>query len=74
MNDVLDNTPKAYEGPTLIIRKAPHVSVWSVWAILEGTHSEELFEASSEEEASNWIKTGAVKRGLKNAGAAPDYR
>jgi hypothetical protein len=32
--------------------------MWSVWATLEGTHSEELFEASSEEDASNWIKTG----------------
>ena len=44
-------------GPALIIRKAPHGPVWSVWATLEGTHSEELFEASSEEEASNWINT-----------------
>jgi hypothetical protein len=58
MTDILDSAPKAPEDPTLIVRKAPHGSVWSVWATLEGTHSEELFEASSEEEASNWIKTG----------------
>jgi hypothetical protein len=28
-----------------------------VWAVLEGTFSEEIFEGSSEEEASNWINT-----------------
>ena len=53
----VDNAPTTHEGPALIIRKAPHGLVWSVWATLEGTHSEELFEASSEEEASNWINT-----------------
>jgi len=58
MSDILDNAPTTHEGPALIIRKAPHGPVWSVWATLEGTHSEELFEASSEEDASNWIKTG----------------
>ena len=58
MTDIFDNAPKAHEEPTLTIRKVPHVSVWSVWATLEGTHSEELFEAISEEEASNWINTG----------------
>jgi hypothetical protein len=58
MTDILDNAPKTHEDPTLTIRKAPHVSVWSVWATLEGTHSEEIFEASSEEEALNWISTG----------------
>jgi hypothetical protein len=44
-------------GPALIIRKAPHGPVWSVWATLEGTHSEEIFKAFSEDEASNWINT-----------------
>jgi hypothetical protein len=57
MSDILDNANTTHEGPALIIRKAPHVPVWSVWATLEGTHSEEIFEASSEEEASNWINT-----------------
>ena len=61
MTDILDNTPKAREEPTLTIRKAPSVSVWSVWATLEGTHSEEIFEATSEEEASNWINMGGEK-------------
>ena len=55
MTDILNNAPTTREGPALIIRKAPHGSLWSVWAILEGTHSEEIFEGSSEEEASNWI-------------------
>jgi hypothetical protein len=32
--------------------------VWSVWAVLEGIPSEEIFEGSSEEEASSWINTG----------------
>jgi hypothetical protein len=32
--------------------------MWSVWAELEGTHSEEIFEASSEQEASDWINVG----------------
>ena len=32
--------------------------VWSVWAVLDGTPSEEIFEGSSEEEASSWINTG----------------
>jgi len=57
MSDILDNAPTTHEGPGLIIRKASHGLVWSVWAMLEGTPSEELFEASSEEDASNWIKT-----------------
>jgi len=58
MTDILDNAPTTHAGPALIIRKAPHGPVWSVWAMLEGTPSEEIFEASSEEEASNWINTG----------------
>jgi hypothetical protein len=58
MTDILDTAPQNYEGPALTVRKAPLGPLWSVWAVLEGTHSEEIFEASSEEEASNWIKTG----------------
>ena len=57
MADILESAPKYHEDPKLIIRKAPHVPVWSVWATLEGTHSEELFEGSTEEEASNWINS-----------------
>jgi hypothetical protein len=58
MTDILNNAPRMQEGPILSVRKAPHVSIWSVWATLEGTPSEEIFEASSEEEAANWINTG----------------
>jgi hypothetical protein len=58
MADILESAPRAHEEPKLVIRKAPHVPVWSVWATLEGTHSEELFEGSTEEEASNWINSG----------------
>lgn len=45
------------EDPKLIVRKAPHAQVWSAWATLEGSPSEEIFEGTSEEEALNWIKT-----------------
>ena len=54
----LDNTPTTHVGPALTIRKAPLGSLWSVWAILEGTHSEEIFEAASEKEALDWVNTG----------------
>jgi hypothetical protein len=43
------------EEPKLIVRKAPHAAIWSVWAMLEESPSEEIFEGASEEEASNWI-------------------
>ena len=58
MSDQLDNTPTIPEAPTLIVRNSSLGSLWSVWAVLEGTHSEEIFEGSSEEEVLNWIKTG----------------
>jgi hypothetical protein len=58
MSDILDNAPKSPEEPKLIIRQPLHAPVWSVWATLEGTPSEEIFEGASEEEASNWINTG----------------
>jgi hypothetical protein len=48
MVDILESAPRDHEEPKLVIRKAPHVPVWSVWAVLEGTHSEELFEGSTE--------------------------
>jgi hypothetical protein len=57
MTDILDSAPKTHEGPVLTVRKAACAPIWSVWAVLEGTHSEELFEGASEEEASNWINT-----------------
>jgi hypothetical protein len=55
MTYTLDSAPTTPEDPALIIRKAPHGPMWSVWTSLEGTHSEEIFEGSSEEEVSNWI-------------------
>jgi hypothetical protein len=58
MADILESAARHHEGPKLVVRKAPHAAVWSVWAVLEGTASEEIFEASTEEEASNWINTG----------------
>jgi len=57
MTDVLDMSHSSQEEPKLIVRKAPHAAVWSVWAVLEGVPSEEIFEAPSEEEASSWINT-----------------
>lgn len=45
------------EPPNLIVRKAPHALVWSAWAVIEGSPSEEIFEGISEQEALDWIKT-----------------
>jgi hypothetical protein len=58
MSNILDTAHMSQEEPKLIVRKAPHAPVWSVWAVLEGIPSEEIFEGSSEEEASSWINTG----------------
>ena len=58
MSDILDNAPRTQEEPKLIIRRVSHAPVWSVWATLEGTPSEEIFEGASEEEAMSWINTG----------------
>jgi hypothetical protein len=58
MTDILDTARVGREEPKLIVRKAPHAPVWSVWAVLEGIPSEEIFEGASEEEASSWINTG----------------
>lgn len=58
MNNVLDNAPTRPSEPILVVRKAPHAPVWAVWALLGGSSSEEIFEAPSEDEASNWINTG----------------
>ena len=57
MTNILDGAAVSHDDPTLIIRKAPHAAIWSVWATLEGSPSEEIFEASSEAEASNWMNT-----------------
>lgn len=58
MSDILNDLPKHYEEPKLIVRRATHAPVWSVWATLEGTASDEIFEAMSEQEALNWIGSG----------------
>jgi hypothetical protein len=58
MTDILDIARSSQEEPKLIVRKAPHAAVWSVWATLEGIPSEEIFEGASEEEAMSWINTG----------------
>jgi len=58
MNNVLDSAPTRPADPTLLVRKAPHAQVWSVWATLEGTDAEEIFEGSSEKEALDWIVAG----------------
>ncbi len=58
MDDILGTASSEHEEPKLIVRKAPHGPVWSVYAVLEGIPSEEIFEGSTEEEASNWINTG----------------
>lgn len=58
MTNILDNAPAHHADPTLIVRKAPHAAVWSVWALLESVPSEEIFEGSSEAEATSWINTG----------------
>ena len=58
MTDIFDNAPRTHEEPKLIVRRVSHAPVWSVWATLEGTPSEEIFEGTSEEEAMSWINTG----------------
>jgi hypothetical protein len=55
MTDILESGATSGNDPVLTVRKAPHASVWSVWAQLDSHPSEEIFEASSEAEASNWI-------------------
>ena len=58
MTDILDTPHMSQEEPKLIVRKASHAPVWSVWAVLDDTPSEEIFEGASEEEASSLISTG----------------
>jgi len=58
MNNVLDCAHARPADPILLVRKAPHAQVWSVWASLEGTAAEEIFEGSSEQGALDWIATG----------------
>jgi hypothetical protein len=55
MTDILENPPIRQNELKLIVRQASHAPIWSVWATLEGTASEEIFEGFSEEEALNWI-------------------
>jgi hypothetical protein len=61
MADILESASRHHDEPKLVVRKALHAPVWSVWAVLEGTPSEEIFEGSTEEEVSNWINTGGQK-------------
>jgi hypothetical protein len=72
MSNILENDLGGHDALCLTVRKAPHIAIWSVWAMLEGTPSEEIFEGSSEEEASSWIKTGGqdwlAERKRKRAG------
>jgi hypothetical protein len=58
MNNVLDYAHARTADPILLVRKAVHAEVWSVWATLEGTAAEEIFEGSSEKQALEWIATG----------------
>jgi hypothetical protein len=58
MTDILENAPARHNESNLIVRQASHAPVWSVWATLEGTASEEIFEGGSEQEALNWINIG----------------
>jgi hypothetical protein len=58
MIGILENTPRGPEEPKLIVRQASQAAIWSVWATLEGTASDEIFEGTSEQEALNWIETG----------------
>ena len=58
MNNVLDDPHARPADPILLVRKAAHAQVWSVWASLEGAAAEEIFEGSSEQEALEWIATG----------------
>lgn len=58
MNNVLDSPHARPVDPILLVRKATHAQVWSVWASLEGTAAEEIFEGSSAQEAREWIATG----------------
>src|SRR5450759_73081 len=67
MVDILESAPRDHEEPKLVIRKAPHVPVWSVWAVLEGTHSEELFGGPLRKRR-RIGSIAPVKLGLKNAG------
>ena len=55
MTNILESGAARGDDPVLVVRKAPHAAVWSVWAALESHPSEEIFEALSEAEASNWI-------------------
>ncbi len=56
MTDILEAAPQSSIDPQLLVRRAAHVSIWSVWAVLDGSPSEEIFEGVSEEDATNWIK------------------
>ena len=67
MTDNLDIARSSQEEPKLIVRKAPHAAVWSVWAVLKASHPRK----SSRGLLRKRRQAGsipAVKLGLKNAG------
>jgi hypothetical protein len=73
MTDILDNAPTTHEGPILTVRKAPHASTWSVWAVLEGIPWRKSLKGPQRKRH----RIGSIlaaKHGLKNAGenAMPD--
>ena len=67
MNDLLDNAGVSGGEPKLIVRKASYAPIWSVWAVLEDTPSEE----SSKSLLRKMRQAGSIPaddHGLKNGG------
>jgi hypothetical protein len=60
MRKIFETGSQTSQDPELIIRKALHAPVWSVWAVLEGTPSEEIFEGPSQDAAINWIENSGT--------------
>lgn len=54
----LNNPITSHPEPQFVIRENHPPYGWSVWAVLEGMHSEEVFECQSQKEASKWIGVG----------------
>lgn len=55
----LNNPDALPPEPEFVIRKNRPPYGWSVWAVLEGMHSEEVFECQSQQEATKWIGVGS---------------
>jgi hypothetical protein len=45
--------------PVFVIRENRPPYGWSVWAVIEGMHPEEVFECQSQQEATKWINVGS---------------